>query len=494
MKRILSAIIGAVMCTICLVSPASAELVDSTGKIVYVKNNGSYTYTVDENCTPMTFVLSGKDEGTAYCQLTGNGTGSLKHTICAGDYVDESVYDVNEISIDYKKTYNELLAKYDTTGEIKKHMPTYKEFLSKNPYSLSEEAYKAYYTIWYELPPSIQTTFYTLTPGAVTRITLKGTNPGDSFTVKFTSDKKLIQTNSLKAAMPYVTLKKGTALNIYQEGAKYSTSNKNVASVSSKGVITAKKTGTCYITMTLKGTKYIYPIKVYKDSCTPSKIYNNVFLLGESPDKYSKLTCDTPVSLTDGELETNKFYKFTLLRPTTVTLTVTVDGARNAGYATEDYWGVLRCATFNTLKLTDGKTVLYEEKGDTDAFSEFQRNVFSATEKFTYTYEYRLNAGTYYIDTSATSLKIGDNAITMRLSAEKDYYVSNGQKPVINMKKGETLQLSGEGAMFSVKYSSTKNKVATVSSTGKVTAKSKGTCVVSVYIDGTRHMYTINVV
>lgn len=494
MKRVLSAIIGAVMCVTCLVLPANAELVESTGKVAYVKNNSSYVYTVDDNCTPMTFVLSGKESGTAYCQLTGKGDGSLKHTICAGEYIDEAVYTVEELSIDYKKTYNELLAKYDTTGEIKKYMPTYKEFLAKDPYSLSEEAYYAYYTIWYELPPSVQNTFYTLTAGTATRITLKGTNPGDSFTLKFTSDKELVQTNSLKATMPYVTLKKGTTLNIYQEGAKYSTSNKNVASVSSKGIITAKKAGSCYVTMTLNGKKSIYPVKVYTGKYTPSKIYNNVFLMNESPDKYSRLTCDTPVTLTNSELKTNKFYKFTLLRPTTIKLTVSVDGSRNAGYTTEDYWGVLRCATFDTLRLTDGKTVLYEEKGDTEAFSEFQKNVFSSTETFTYIYEYPLSAGTYYIDTSATSLKLGDNAITMRLSAEKDYFVCNGQKPTINLKKGETMQLSGDGAMFSVKYSSTKNKIATVTSSGKVTAKSKGTCVVSVYIDGTRYMYTINVV
>ena len=491
MRKIVSLILSAVVAVAALTTSASAELVESTGKVVYVQANKSYTYTVDEKCTPVTFVLSTDTEASVHVKMNATGTGQLTRTIATTAYHDTVVMSTADLGINYKTAYAALLAKYDTTGEIKSYMPTYYDFLTKDSAVLSNEAYATYYSMWYELPPTEQNVTYNVAANNPVRITYKGDTPGDSFKFKFNTSDKLIQNEVLGPTMPYVTLKKGTTLSIYQKSATYSTSNKKVATVSTKGIITAKGTGTCYVTAKLNGKNYIYPIRVYTKSYTKGSINSNVMAIEKLPSNYTTLKPSTATPLSDTELDTEKYFKFTLLRPTTVTFNITIDGSANNGYVADGYWGILTCATLNSFELTDGKNVLYKENGNTEEYKEFLRNVFSSSEKFTHTYEYSLKAGTYYVKTTVESLKLGPKAVQLTMKPKTNYYMFDNRVPVINLKKGKTLNLNGEGAMFSLRYSSTNNKVATVTKSGKVTAKGAGTCTISTYIDGVRYMYKL---
>lgn len=491
MRKVVSLILSAVIAVAALAVPASAELVESTGKIVYVKANKSYTYTVDEKCTPITFVLSTDTEASVYTEMSATGTGQLTRTIATTSYHDTVAMSTATLGINYKTAYAELLAEYDTTGEIKSYMPTYYDFLTKDAVALSDEAYSTFYKMWYELPPTEQNVTYNVAASTPVRITYKGDTPGDSFKFKFNTSDKLTQHEVLGPTTPYVTLKKGATLSIYQKSAKYSTSNKKVATVSAKGIITAKGAGTCYITAKLNGKNYIYPIRVYTKSYTKGSINSNVMSIEKFPSDYTVLKPSTATSLSDTEIDTEKYFKFTLLRPTTVTFDITIDGSANNGYVEDGYWGVLSCATLKSFELTDGKNVLYKEDGNTEEYQEFLKNVFSSSEKFTHTYEYSLNAGTYYIKTNVESLNLGPKAVQLTMKPETGYYMFDNRVPVINLKKGKTFNLNGEGAMFSLRYSTTNKKVATVTNSGKVTAKGAGTCTISTYIDGVRYMYKL---
>lgn len=97
-----------------------------------------------------------------------------------------------------------------------------------------------------------------------------------------------------------------------------------------------------------------------------------------------------------------------------------------------------------------------------------------------YTIE-NLNAGTYYLYVVADS----DGSFV------KDFYYTftPDNKPTLafkmTLKKGDTLQLGALTTNYDgkVKWTSTKKSVATVSSTGKITAKKKGTTTIRAELD-----------
>ena len=96
---------------------------------------------------------------------------------------------------------------------------------------------------------------------------------------------------SISARKKTLTVGKSFTLKIRgsREKVKWSTSNKKVAAVSSKGRVTAKKVGTATITARVGGKKYTCRVTVKKASAAATYILNTNTLKFHRPSCYS---CD----------------------------------------------------------------------------------------------------------------------------------------------------------------------------------------------------------
>lgn len=113
------------------------------------------------------------------------------------------------------------------------------------------------------------------------------------------------------------------------------------------------------------------------------------------------------------------------------------------------------------------------------------------------TLKYNLEKGVYYIKVFGASLATveGKTSITFKYpQAEKSDNSAKITSFSVTIKKGDTLQLgailSGEG---DVTWSTSKKSVATVSKNGKITAKAKGTAVITAKTGDSSMKITINV-
>lgn len=103
----------------------------------------------------------------------------------------------------------------------------------------------------------------------------------------------------------------------------------------------------------------------------------------------------------------------------------------------------------------------------------------STSERFSASATYKVSKGTYYITVSVNSFTEGSG--TLKLTADFPTKTSTDLSYLgITMKKGDTMQLDSVGASSSsVKWTSSKKTVASVTAKGVVTAKKKGTTVIS---------------
>lgn len=113
------------------------------------------------------------------------------------------------------------------------------------------------------------------------------------------------------------------------------------------------------------------------------------------------------------------------------------------------------------------------------------------------TLEYKLKKGTYFVRVVGTSNSEINGKTSVSFSypqAEKKSDTAEITSFEISLKKGNTIQLgailSGEG---NVKWSTSKKSVATVSSKGKITAKAKGTAVITAKVGDSSRKITVKV-
>lgn len=106
-----------------------------------------------------------------------------------------------------------------------------------------------------------------------------------------------------------------------------------------------------------------------------------------------------------------------------------------------------------------------------------------ASEKFSVTSTYKVTKGTYYIqcEDGSSYSKDGDHKSKLTVTyptEEKEVKISYLG---LTMKKGDTLQLSAilTGGKEKTTWTSSKKKVASITSSGKVTAKKKGSTIIT---------------
>ena len=111
----------------------------------------------------------------------------------------------------------------------------------------------------------------------------------------------------------------------------------------------------------------------------------------------------------------------------------------------------------------------------------------STIEKYKGTVSYSVKSGTYYIRFKRNcSFRDGNGNLTFTATYPSTTSTTKFNYITINLSKGDTLSLgadmTGSGA---VTWKSSKSSVASVSSTGKVTAKSKGSAIISAKVGKT---------
>ncbi len=109
----------------------------------------------------------------------------------------------------------------------------------------------------------------------------------------------------------------------------------------------------------------------------------------------------------------------------------------------------------------------------------------STSERFSASATYKVTKGTYYITVSCDEFSRTGNG-TLKLTADFPAKTSSDLTYLgITMKKGDTMQLDSVGVSSSkAKWTSSKKTVASVTAKGVVTAKKKGTAVISCTYNG----------
>ncbi len=172
-------------------------------------------------------------------------------------------------------------------------------------------------------------------------------------------------------------------------------------------------------------------------------------------------------------------YEFTTQSKGTLTLNCSVGSGCSYVHVFDEDGAYL---TVETLEIKAGRLTRYDSGGEG---KDFFRGVWNETsERFTAKATYEVGKGTYYITVSDDySFVNGDGDGTVKLTAT--YPTEEDEVSIsylsITLKKGDTLQLGAvlTGGKDTIKWSSSKKTVASVTSSGKVSAKKKGSAIIT---------------
>lgn len=196
---------------------------------------------------------------------------------------------------------------------------------------------------------------------------------------------------------------------------------------------------------------------------------------------------DTAVSISSGKKYTkevkkdqNVDYKISVSKSGTLTLKVSVNLCWSTTDVLDEEGGKLE---FEKVNVTSGT---HYNDGD----CQWDNN----TEMFAATFTYEVKKGTYYIRVHNGTYDKGKVNVTATFPANEKKAKLTGI--AVPLKKGSTLQLSAATSASTketITWSSSNTAVATVSKTGKVTAKKKGTAVITAKLGSSKASIVIQV-
>lgn len=265
--------------------------------------------------------------------------------------------------------------------------------------------------------------------------------------IHYTNSKSLkIQTGSKTM---YVGEKKTIAVFNNSKTVKWKSSKTSVATVSSKGVVKAKKAGTTKITATIGTKTYSYTFKVLsRTEANVLKVVWKNYVTPEMSD-YEKVVA------------ANQWMKANVnTGGTSVSAKKALEGSRvnYTGYANA-YKKILDHYNMN-VKVVNGKT-----------------NMENAV----------VIAGkTYTASTIAAASGVDKNYTTTTCGIALN-------KSTMNLSVGSSGTFKQVGSTKKITWSSSNKKIATVSSAGKVKAKSAGTATITLKVDGKTYQCRVRV-
>jgi uncharacterized protein YjdB len=268
---------------------------------------------------------------------------------------------------------------------------------------------------------------------------------------------------------------------------KWKSSNTKTASVNTYGQVTAKKAGTCKITAKITGAEASCSVTVQKTEITLN--YSNLTM-----ENGSSITLHATTS--NGAAVTWKSSKTSVVtiddngyleaqKPGSATITASADGSKQTCKITVKTPKVTLGAS--SIRLYRNQTYKLDVKvssGRTPAFSSQKGSVASVNEKGIIT-AYKHGTARIYVKIDG----ITRTCVVTVVSPEITLTPASA-----TLKKGKTLTLKTVvSSGCTPVYSSSKPSVATVDARGKITAVSKGTCIIYASEDGTKASCKITV-
>jgi|GEM_PF-384297 len=348
--------------------------------------------------------------------------------------------------------------------------------------------------------------FYECNPSLLTIVAPSGSK-AQSYAKK--NNFRTITTKSLKINKGVTKTYVGGKLQIIvynnPSTVKYSTSNKNVATVSSSGIITGKKAGTATIKVTVSGKAYSYKYTVVKRTQSNVLSIIDTYYVKSSMSDYQKIVA------ADAWLAANVDYDYTnFLSNTVPMISHTAKGAFEKGVAVCDGYAY----AFKSIMDHYGISCICVHNRD---------HMWN---------EVKLGSKWYFVDTTFDDPVISGTNHTERISTQKyllkttsvikeaqgstaywsKYYTANSKpstynkqinhtgykKAVINrttasIVKGKTTTIKVSGTSARVAYSSSDRSILTVSSKGVVKGKKAGTAYVNVKIGSRTYKVKVTV-
>lgn len=273
-----------------------------------------------------------------------------------------------------------------------------------------------------------------------------------------------------------VTLEVGKSKTLKISGTSkkvtWSSSKKSVATVSSKGYVTAKAVGTATITATVNGKKYTCkitvkkPIKLSYSSYTLEKGKTKTLSVSGTTSKVTWSSSNKSVVTVSGK------GLLTAKAAGTATITATVNGKKLTCKITVKDPIKLSHSSY-TLELGKSKTLAVTGTADAVTWTSSNKSVVTVSSKGV-----------------ITAKAAGSATITATVAGKKLTCVVTVKLPVklshssFTLDQGKTMDLSVSGTNNSITWSSDNEAIASVSSTGTVTAIAAGKATITAIADG----------
>ncbi len=245
----------------------------------------------------------------------------------------------------------------------------------------------------------------------------------------------------------------------------WSSNNRSIATVTSKGKVTAKAPGTTTIYATVNGKKLsskVTVVKISKSSATLVSGSTKTLSVAGTKNKITWSSGNKSVATVSSS------GKITAKSAGTATIYASVNGVKLSSKIT-----VVKISKSSaTLSVGDSKTLSVSGTKNKITWSSSNKSIATVSSSGKITAK---AAGTATIYASVNGVKLSSKITVVKIS-----------KTSVSLTVGDTKTLSVTGTKDTITWSSSDKSIATVSSSGKITAKAAGTATIYASVNGVK--------